>query len=265
MKTLRNLAALGACLTVVGLLAGCGNSATSVAPNTPMTQSSADDFAVQAVATMSVSGGDVDGAISSTPSASARVGRVFPNAALWDTTYTGSNGFTYSASRTFYDADDNALSGWSPAAVRLHRTSTASGTVEGSRDTVTVGHSGVMDIRGIQSGQDTLRVDGACLDTLINSFRSLDGLRTRHFHWTSSLALEAVKILKSAQTGRPFAGTVTLVVAADRLRSSSLGDVEAHFNATIVIVFHDGAPADISIDSSYHYLWNLQTGAIARA
>ena len=82
---------------------------------------------------------------------------------------------------------------------------------------------------------------------------------------TSSHALEAVKILKSAQAGRPFAGTVTLVVAADRLRSSSLGDVEAHFDATIVIVFHDGAPADITIDSSYHYLWNLQAGAIARA
>ena len=36
-------------------------------------------------------------------------------------------------------------------------------------------------------------------------------------------------------------------------------------NATIVIVFHDGVPADITINSIYHYLWNHQTGTIVRA
>ena len=267
MKSLRMLGALSACLVALGLVAGCGTSTHSVAPGTTVDQGTADDFAVQALASLDVVSGDMQVAIGGTPSAPAMSARVAPARAMWDTTYTTSNGLTYSASRTFYDDTDTPLPGWSPSAVRLHWTSTASGTAAGPVDTATVGHASVVDARGIQAGQDTLRFDGACLDTLLNRFRSLDGTRTRHFYWTSSLDIAAVRILKSTlqTSGRPIGGTVTFVVSADRLRSNVRTDVEVHFDATVVVVFNDTGTADITVNSTYHYLWNLQTGAVVRA
>jgi len=192
--------------------------------------------------------------------------RAVPSSALWDTTWTGANGLTFSASRTFYDAGDNALPGWSPAAVRVHRTSSATGTVAGVRDTFAVGHAGTFDMRGIEAGQDTLRIDGGSLDTLTNHFHSLDGLRFRYFHWVSSLSADSVRILKSTRATHapPISGTMTLVISADRLRSSQQGDVEKHFDATVVVVFNGSADAELHLSSGHRFHWNPMTGAIAR-
>lgn len=266
MMRLRMVATLGACLVAIGLVAGCGNSTKSVAPTT-MNQTTADDFALQALASLDVVAGDVQVSIVSTPSAPAAPAGVAPARAMWDTTYTTSNGLTYSASRTFYDASDNALPGWSPSAVRLHWTSTATGTAEGPVDTATVGHAGVLDARGIEAAQDTLKFDGVCLDTLLNRFRSLDGTRTRYFYWTSSLDVASVRFLKSTlqTSGWPIGGTVTFVVSADRLRSNLRTDVEVHFDGTVLVVFNANGTATVTVNSSYHYLWNLQTGIVTRA
>lgn len=265
MKSLGYTAMLGACLVALGLVAGC--SSNKVAPGgVAMNQATADDFAVQAVAGLDVVSGDVQVAVSATPPPSPMSSRVAPARALWDTTYTGSNGLSYSASRTFYNAADVALPGWTPLATRLHWTSTATGTIANAQDTLTVGHESVLDARGIEAGQDTLRFDGFCVDTLFNRFRSLDGLRTSFFLWTSGVEIGSIRILKSTfqSDGRPISGTVTITVSADRLRTHNRTDVEAHIDGTVVVVFNSNGTADITV-ASYHYRWNLATQTITRA
>jgi hypothetical protein len=136
----------------------------------------------------------------------------------------------------------------------------------GQRDTATVGRNAALDLRGIQAGQDTLRLDGTALDTLLNRFRSFDGTRTRYFYWTSGLTIANVRILKSTlQTGfLPVGGTVTLVVSADRLRSNNRTDVETHLNVTVVITFNGTQLVDLVVDGRYRYRWNVETDEVTR-
>jgi hypothetical protein len=267
--------ALGALVLVPLVLAGCG----STRPTNPTgfaAQESADDMAIQAVLSLQVTGGDINGAYSSTPPAAPqRIATgtslrhvVTPARAQWDTSYT-SNDFTYEASRTFYDALDDPLVVWGPTAVRVNWTSRAYGTHATVLDTTTLGHHAVIDIRGIQSGQDTLTVDGACNDTLQNVFHSLDGLRKRYFHWVSGTSIAGVRILKSqvALGGGPIpiGGTVTFVVSADRLRSNNVADVEAHLDAMVVVTFNGTDTPTIVVNGTYHYHWHLSTNQITRA
>jgi len=259
-RTFRASVALA--LLALPLIAGCTNQVT--APPSGMTAAEADDIAVQTVANLGVVSGDVQFSVSTTPPANlARAREVKPMAAQWETTFV-SGGITYTASRTFFDAADNALSGYGPTAVRLHWTSNASGTYQGPRDTATVSHDAVLDVRGIESGSNTLTFDGASHDTLQNTFRSLDNMRTRYFFWASSCDVSAVKIVKTSPSGWPVSGTLTFHVSADRLRSNNRADVEAHFDATVVVTFNGTNQAAVVVEGAYTYHWNLLTNTISR-
>jgi hypothetical protein len=254
-----------ALLLLLPLIAGCGNRVT--APAGGVDQMAADEIAIQAATSLTLAGGDIQLAVSSSafaPQAGAR--QATPARALWDTTIVW-NGVTYEATRSFFDALDNELPGWDPAAVRLRWTSRAYGTYQGPRDTASVGHDALLDIRGIESGEDTLTFDGICRDTLENRFRSLDGTRTRYFYWVSTSTARKVDRLKNAGPvdGWPLGGTMTFEVSADRLRSNDRADVEAHFDATVVVTFNGTSTPDVVVNGTWHYRWNMLTGAVTRA
>ena len=254
-----------ALLLLIPLVTGCGNKVT--APGGGVDQQAADDIAIQATTGLTVVGGDVEFAMTTIPLApQAGARQATPARALWDTTVTW-NGITYQASRTFYDAAGGTLPDYGPLAVRMRWTSRAYGTYQGPRDTASVGHDALLDVRGIQAGQDTIRFDGTCRDTLQNTFRSLDGLRVRYFFWTSSTVVDAVRILKSTLPagGWPLSGTVTYTVSADRLRSNDRADVEAHFDATVVVTFNGTNQPEIVVNGVWRYRWNMVTGAVTRS
>lgn len=254
-----------ALLLLLPLVVGCGNKVTS--PGGGVDQQTADDIAIQAMTSLTVVGGDVEFAMSTTPLApQAGARQATPARAFWDTTFTW-NGITYEASRTFYDAAGGTLPDYGPLAVRMRWTSRAYGTYQGPRDTASVEHDALLDFRGIEAGEDTVRIDGICRDTLENRFRSLDGLRVRYFFWTSITSVNAVDRLRSAgpTDGWPLGGTVTYVVSADRLRSNNRADVEAHFDATVVVTFNGTHQPDIVVNGTWRYRWNMQTGVVTRA
>ena len=261
----RSTAAAAALLFLLPMFAGCGSKV--VVPVDGFDQQAADEIAIQAATSLTIVGGDVELAMTSSPSASqAGARQARPAHALWDTTIVA-GGITYEASRTFYDAAGGELAGYGPLAVRMRWTSRAYGTYEGPRDTASVGHDALLDFTGIEVAQDTVTIDGVCRDTLENRFRSLDGLRVRYFYWVSSTAVDAVRRLKNAgpSNGWPLGGTVTYVVSADRLRSSSRADVEAHFDATVVVTFNGTSQPLIVVNGAWRYRWNMVTGAITRA
>lgn len=254
-----------ALMLALGLTAGCGSKVTE--PTNGMTVQTADDLAIQAATSTNLVGGDVQFALATTPPAGpASARRAAPARALWDTTITW-GGITYEASRTFYDALDTELPDYGPLAVRLRWTSRAYGTYQGPRDTASVGHNALLDVRGIQAGQDTLEFDGECRDTLQNTFRSLDGMRMRYFLWVSNTVVDGVLILKSTipTGGWPIDGTVTYTVAADRLRTNNRTDVEAHFDAMVVVIFNGTPLPEIVVNGTFRYRWNMVTGLVTRA
>ncbi len=263
---------LAAFMAIAVVVAGCGSSNSTAPVTGSVTQTTADDLAIQTVASMDLVGGDVQAAVGGTPTAPARAVPIWPHEARpartwWDTTYS-SSGITFEASRTYYDGSNNVLPGYGPTATWMRWTSRAYGTYEGPRDTATVGHSTSLDLHGLQSSTDTLRFDGTCADTLLNRFRSYDGTITHYFYWVSGETIDNVRFLKSLLSspggGHPISGTVGITVSADRLRSNNRVDVAAHFDAVILITFNGASPAVITVNGRFYYQWNLDTGQVTR-
>jgi hypothetical protein len=255
----RLLAAMAVAATLV---AGCGKSTSTTSPLTTLDQTDADDLALQAAATLDLVGPEIESAVTTGMGGTAPAGANAVSAVQSDTTFTR-GGITIHASRTFYGALGAVLPGYSPLAVRLVWTSTASGSHTTLRDTLTVGHDAMIDVRGIQAGQDTLRFTGYAHDTLTNRFRSFDGTRTRYFHGVSSLTYADIAMLKTATY--PLSGTMTLEIQGDRLRSNAIDDIEKHFHVVVIITFNGTNQPEVSVNGAYHYRLNLDTGLIVRA
>src|SRR5262249_35950239 len=153
-------------------------------PNNALTQDVADDVAINSVAALSTTGGDVAASVTVVQSGAPQPGAARLSQALWDTTFVR-NGITFQASRTFYDAQNQPLSGFGPLAAKLVWTSSANGTATfdrgGATDPFTVGHDASLPLTGnhLLAAADTFIVNGASDDTLTNHFHSYDGTTSR--------------------------------------------------------------------------------------
>jgi hypothetical protein len=249
-------------LAILGM-GGCSKKSTSPSTQAMVTQDVADDIALQAAASLDITGSDIENVIGTTPAA----GAALPARAQWDTTFTRGP-LTFSATRTFFDAADNVLADYGPTAVRILWTSHIFGTKEWPRDTAYVDHEAVLYLRGIQAGQDTLKFSGGVFDSLVNRFRSYDGTRSRYFVWKGYTSIEDVRFLKSLIAGGsvwPISGRCEFDVSADRLRSNNATDVETHFEATVIVVFNGTSQPDVLVNGIFHYKLNLLTGTVTRA
>ncbi len=268
MRTPSSRLLLAAALAALAALpAGCGKSPTS--PSGGMTQTTADDMATQVGSGMATDDGGVLSTVwvaGSGSSAFAPQGGLSTMATAAETTFTV-GGITYTLSRTFYDAGDNVMAGFDPIlTARVHATSRATGAIATQRFTATVGRSGWLDVRGVSALAETLAVDGASYDTCQSSFRSLDGLRTRYFYMVASCSLAALRWLKPpANAPWPLSGTATWTIRADRLRSNNRADIEAHFEAVVVVTFNGTQYADLEVTGGWRYRLDLKTGAVTRA
>ena len=81
-----------------------------------------------------------------------------------ETTFTAGS-INYTVTRAFYDAGGNELSDYGPTATKLRITATANGSITTDRWNATVGRAGILDVTGIESGEDTLVFNGAGNDT----------------------------------------------------------------------------------------------------
>src|SRR5262245_33113349 len=88
-------------LAASALAAGCGKGTSPTSPNNALTQDVADDVAINSVAALSTTGGDVAASVTVVQSGAPQPGAARLQQALWDTTFVR-NGITFQASRTFY-------------------------------------------------------------------------------------------------------------------------------------------------------------------
>jgi hypothetical protein len=250
-----------ALLAIALIAGGCGTSAKSPTgpTTTDLTQSEANDVAVQTTFALDQVGLDVEGAASGLLLAPGLRQGALPLRSARAATL-GSDGLNAEFLRSFYDAEDNVLAEFGPTAVRMNWKSHIWGTVESLRDTATIQHHSDFDFTGIQLLDTALVINGACADTLLNTFRSLDSLVTRHGYWRSRLTAAGIAMRK--YDGLPLSGTLTYVVRADVLRSSDQGDVEKHLSAIVVITFNGTLLPDVVINGVHHYKWDMQHGAM---
>lgn len=253
-------------LLALALLAGgCGSSSTNPAPTTTtdLTQSEANDVALQSCFVMDYLGFDVDGAGSTLSSPDSRTppraGGLQPLRALWDTTVT-MGGLTVEVSRRLYDAAGDEVAVFGPDVTRMNWRSHIWGTVATPRDTATVRHHSDYDFTGLQEADSLVTLNGACSDTLLNTFHSLDSLLTRHAYWRSSLVVSDVGVRKS--DGQPANGTITFTVRLDVLNSSEQGDVAKHLVAIVVITFNGTSQPDLVVNNTHHYKWIMEEGTV---
>jgi hypothetical protein len=253
----------GSLLALTLIAGGCGDSSNPANPIvTPMTQETADDFALQTQLALNQLGADMEGAMGGMGGGVEGARHTLrPTSVAWDTSYTR-RGLTVEASANFYDADNNLLGSYGPTAVLLRWSSRVYGTIESERDTATVGHAATIRFTGIQPSDTAAVVNGSALDTLMSRFLSYDGTRTRYFYWQSSLTIEDIVWSKTQQW--PSSGTLTFTVRADRLRSNSRTDVEVHLNATVVITFNGTSQPEIVVNRIFHYAWDMNNGTIIR-
>jgi hypothetical protein len=262
MKTLSHrsasVAALLACLLAVS---GCGTGSKNLTSPvvSDLTQSEANDVAVQTSFALDQLGLDVEGAGSSLVTGPALRPGAPPSRAAWDTTIAF-NGMTAEISRNFYDAGQHLLAGYGPTAVRMNWRSHIWGAVESTRDTAAIEHHSNLDFTGIQLADTALTLDGTCADTLLNRFQSLDSLVTRYGYWRSTLTAAAILMRKA--DGRPLSGSLTYVAKVDKLRSSAQGDVEKHLSAVVVITFDGTQFPEVVINGVHHFQWDMQHGTM---
>jgi hypothetical protein len=278
------------------IVLGFGLGACSTGPTAPnsLSQQMADDIALQAAAALTRNSGglmlELDAGSSSVPAnvalrvrpgdpglgtrhgitlndegPSPREPNVTATAASAETTFTVGS-ITYTVTRAFYDASGNPLPDYGPSAAKLRITATADGSITTARWSATIGRAGILDVIGIQAGEDTLEFNGAGNDTVQCQFQSYDGAQERYFYALGGRSLEDVRLLKNRSTNPyPLSGKARWAWAVDKLRSNNRGDVELHLTALVVVTFNGTADPEIVVDGTYHYHVNLGTGAITRA
>lgn len=259
----RPLVAVVLLLGLALLVSGCGEGTRNTAPS-PITQDTADDVAINTVAALGILGGDVEGSISASSGLSPQFGPARVRSVQTDTTFVRDS-ITFHVQRTFYDALNQPLPAFGPTAARLVWVSDASGHFTGPRDTASVGHHAALTVtgNGLLAVADTLILNGASNDTLTNAFRSYDGNTTRFFHWVSALVIADVQWAKGAPY--PASGTLTFTATADRIRSRNDNTIESHHTVTVVITFDGTIIANVLVNGTYAYHWNILTGVVTRA
>jgi len=265
MKTILHRGAPVFALLALALVAGgCGTSSKNpTGPATSdMTQSEANDVALQTCFALDDVGLDVEGAVGGLPMSPALRPGAMPMHAAWDTTLSF-GGMTAEISREFYDAGNNLLADYGPTAVRMNWRSHIWGGRETYRDTALVAHHANFDFTGIQLVDTAIVISGTCADTLLNKFHSLDSLVTRYGYWRSALACTNVRMRKI--DGLPLGGTLTYVGKVDKLRSTELGDVEKHFSVIVVITFNGTRYPDVVINGLHHFQWDMEHGTMIPA
>jgi uncharacterized protein YcfL len=250
----RHRIGLAVLLAGVFALSGCSVSDDPLAPDLTFTQDDADDAAVQA--SISLSG------LQSTLGATSSAG-VSTTA---DTTWTQGN-LTYRLTRRWFDESgvEQAL----PTATTdsIHVTTRVTGSDSTARWVGTIGHSGQLGVGALSPARPTLWIDGSRADTLDVRFTTVGGSATRWFDARTLTTVEDVRWTKpadSSTTTYPSAGTITMGIAARRFTDASHATVERTFDATVVVTFNGTRFAHATINGTFHYLIDLETGAVSR-
>ncbi len=269
-RTIYSTARLAAAVALVAALAGCGKSPTGITDNLAA-QANADDAAQQVGASMAQDNGGMASTYGATPAPpgdlTAHPIRIAePAWAASETTFT-SGGITYTFTRQYLNQYHNGMAYFDPLVTwGIAETWRASGGISGTQFSATIGRAGTLNLWNVSTAApDTVSMNGTSDDTLQCSFVSVFNGSQHYFYSQMAGVMTDVMVPKPITSNYPASGNLTWVISADRLRSSSRGDIASHFDATVVVTFNGTRFPNVTVNGSYRYTIDLKTGLIARA
>jgi hypothetical protein len=283
MRTRRFPLHSGAIAALVVLLAGCSKGGDPTGPGgggSTLTQDDADDLALQSVIALdpwgpmieASSGMSAPGAISPAPSGiptaprSGFRGDATTGVPVWhDTTFTRGN-VTFTLTRRFFDLFGDSQDAYGPTTDSVYATSRVTGSVASPQFDASFGQAGWIGVGGLNPMISVLTISGQSDDTLSTHFTALNVDLERFCESRTSTTLTGIAWPKpSGSPTYPTEGTATIVLAFTRYTDGSRGTIEKSANATVIITFNGTANPTVSVNGTWHYVWNMDTGAVARA
>jgi hypothetical protein len=256
----------------LALLAGCSeNSPTG--PDGRLTQDDADDVAFQAslslasFAAIAEAGASASATSGSAvrPSGSLALSANGPGFALaQDTTWT-SGGLTFTLHRTWYSLSGTEQALPDATTDSVHVTSRVTGTDSTTSRVFTVRDAGTAGIGGLHPSREEWWLNGTQADSLSSRFTALYRPVTRWFYARTHTIISNVRWTKPTTVPTyPSSGTVALSLVATSFRDGSRVDVEKWIWADVVVTFNGTRYPDVTVAELYHYVWDLETGAMIR-
>ena len=148
----------------------------------------------------------------------------------------------------------------------VYATSRVHGSGANESFEATFGHSGWIGIGGLNPMRDAIFISGQSSDTLTTHFSAIYSDLERFCESRATTTLAGIRWNKpEGAPTYPATGTATVQLAWSRYTDGSHGSVEKSGNATIVIAFNGTATPNVTVNGTWHYQWNLDTGAIVRA
>ena len=253
-RLLGSRGAFAACALALVLAAGCSDSDSPVGPDGALNQENADDAAVQT--SIALAG------LHSTLDATTSVG----TSTTADTTWTQGN-LTFHLSRRWFDAAGVAQPLPTATTDSIAVTTRITGSDSTAQWAATVGHAGTLGIGGLSPARSALWIDATRGDTLQTRFTRIGETTTRWFAARMLTTVQDVRWTKPAdpsQATYPSAGTITLVMSARRFTSAERTITDRTFDAVVLVTFNGTRFAHATVNGVFHYLIDLETGAVTR-
>jgi hypothetical protein len=280
LRTLRFPLRNGALTALVACVLALGCSKSGDGPTDPggggstLTQDDADDLAVQAVIAVSPWGVMIEssgavsapGALATRPrSGGFRLDSALGDIPVWyDTTLVVGN-LTIELSRRYYDLFGDPQDQVTGATDSAYATSRVHGSVANEQFEATYGQSGWIGIGGLNPMNDVIHVAGQSSDTLTTHFTALYAELERFCESRALTTLSGIAWAKpEGAPTYPSTGTATVQLVFTRFTDGSHGTIEKTVNATIVIAFNGTATPNVTVNGTWHYQWNLDTGTVVR-
>ncbi|MGH7724369.1 MAG: hypothetical protein ACREOU_02975 [Candidatus Eiseniibacteriota bacterium] len=261
-------------LTVLAIsFTGCSDDEGPTGPG-GFTADDADDVAVQASMSLGVIGALVEGSASGAgggaPAGSAmgtmRLFNAGPGLGVQTDTTFYAGDVTITLSRTWYSLTGDEQTVPDATTDSVHSTSRVTGDAETPRYTVTIGHAGELGIGGLNPVRSDIWINGSCHDTLTSHFTALTRPVERWFLCRTSSVIDDVRWMKpNGSPTYPESGTITMTLFAARHRDGDRLDVDRTVEATVVVTFNGTRYPDVTVNATWHYVWDLDNGTIVRA
>lgn len=251
------------------LIAGCSGDDSPTGPG-GFTVDDADDAAVQASMALGVLGAVVEGTAGAgggapAPGVTGMAGAQPGPGVLTDTTFT-QDGVTVALSRSWFSLTGMEQSLPDADTDSVHSTSRVTGEAQSARYDVVIGHAGQLGIGGIHPSRTEIWINGAMADTLTSHFQALVRPVERWFVCRTSSVIQDVRWPKSTGMNTyPGSGTITMTLFASRNRDGDRLDFDRTFEATVVVTFNGTRYPDVTVNATWHYVWDLDNGTIVRA
>ena len=258
-------------LAVALATSGCGKGSSPTSPahslqsSTPMTAAVAEDIAAQFGKSIARQGGAPPTRIGTTSfqaiaaDQAPMIQGARPLNALDDAN------FSWSFTVHFFDASGNEQTTFIRGeTAKLSAAVQAHGELTTARFHSDFGTLRTLDVAGLLPADSTIEIDGALHDTANAVFTPTDTTGCEYHVLATGALVDVIQDKDQSRHPFPLSGTATWMATVDRIVRTSEGTKSSHFEVTVVVTFNGTRHPDISVNKTFHFQTDLETGQVMR-